>query len=447
MPSTDWYPQAKPLRRSWVLTNGEIVDYPDLEESPSGRRVRLPGTKKSQPATDADALAFTHVYREARERGHHILTEVLPPGIFGGKEEQPILHVLDNPSVDSWRASGTSTRYWWEFANPENGHIRMRVDVIVEDESYGGYYGSRQRGARRVVRTTVNSPYFLPAWVTGDAMESGHAKLVDPPHAHTTDVDFARLAQMQETVNRQGRVTHDWQETLSRWGAGGEFWWSEDEVISRRGFLDDDKGVMRETLRRVRQWHEAGELHIPNLATLAFDNFGLGNQKVTTLELVASNVTQETVEGLVTLIEGSDSIAKAVESYREMQRHLASTGLVLGDLRESDILRLLANHTETLSVGVPANLRSAERASWRPTDTADTDHVLTVDLMSGRFLLSCAQRALNSDEMLSQAAEEWVQAKAVASITGEEPELLAMARLVAQRNARQNVATQLAASR
>jgi hypothetical protein len=64
-----YHPLARHSTKNWLMTDGRIVEELSLEQSESGRRIRVTGSKESVYAKELDDLVFRSVRQFAEHNG------------------------------------------------------------------------------------------------------------------------------------------------------------------------------------------------------------------------------------------------------------------------------------------------------------------------------------------------------------------------------------------
>lgn len=425
MSTTLWYPLPGTGTR-WMLTDGTVLDEPAMESSSSGRRVRIAGNKtNSYPAPERSKAAYAEVLRRARTREQWVLCEYLAPSPESDLPPAPRLYMLDNPSCNQWRSVDEKVVYGWYYQCAEFPNVTLSIQIVGEDSR--GYY-ARRSAERMVSLKTQMTPLAL-----ADAGTHAHAF---EDFGSLTSVPMGSPMPLGSFLNRfyDGTygtcpITHvapndhaRLRELLAS---------TKDEVR----YYGDDRGQLRDLLCRVRAWDELDEFTLANPAKSTFS--GAPGPDVLTMRRTATNVTPAAIENLTVALDAAPLIEEALAKYGELRTVLNRIGLVLGDLRRSDLVRTLTGERAGVLAGVNVQAYSGDSArgagdpNLRATLTCHDDHKLSLDLLSGMFVVACDRRAISDPEILAITGARWQEATAIASITGQENELLAAARVVA----------------
>ena len=427
--ATEWHalPEYECQPRSWLLSTGDVITEPRLETSGSGRRVRLPGNHKSFVHSDARELSYTGAIRLAESAGAQIICEISDDDEALTRElptcVDPLLHILNEDDDVSNSYSTKATTWWWHYRHPTLRGVELTISIKLADV-YG--YGKR----KRVVTTVIKSPHFVPEAANYENGDSHSADGLCYPVSPGAAQNFVPIG--------------------GRGGYGVEKWWVkfEDlEVVRTRNFMapqeyvGKDREAVRDLLRRLRVWVGADSMQIPNFAKLAYPGIKHVERQPETLKLalVSTNCTKATIESLVAYLDGTDHAKRAITLYKELRTELRMAGLVTGSLQGNQFLAMLMGLGKPVVVEVEnPPLSGDDHPGVR--DAEDGIHKITIDLVTGRFIVNCSTRKYNEDDVLNRAGDSWQQAITIASIGGAESELLAYARHFAVQEQEESVA-------
>lgn len=366
--STTWIASTRFEPRSWLLANGEVVDEPPLEQTATGRKMRVQGTTDSFYAKDLDDLLKASVERIATEKG----TRVFLP-LYGMKDADRILPREPSAQMHLTNPDNGKTTCWWKFKHPSMPYA-VTISLTLSPGRYGhqtmttraysprpfGHFGDYEHGFRY---DTVSLVSDLLNGVPDNKRTAWYEYLRDTP------LDWA-----QDTVNR-GEKTFP----TARLAAAG-------------------------VLEVVRKMESLGEIEWPN--------FAAESPEYMSLDLYDSNVNSQFISDLTDFLDAPPTVAKAAEVYQELLATLRTCGYVVDDM-VSDFELALGSNTVKFRV--------------TNTDEIDSDvdhyHNVVVNAMTGTMIVECGARTPHGD-----AAERWEEAKTIAALTGEEDALLAYAR-------------------
>lgn len=392
---TTWIPLTRFEPRTWLLANGETVQEPALEQTGTGRKVRVAG----QQATSvynyeiddllvravrqlADAKQTTVLIEETghRDREVHALG-------FDPPATKALLHLIHDPTDAKAKTTG-----WWRFKAP-----KMPFEVVLYARLTPPPYGSNSQQVQVVVGLT--QPIL-----NGTATES--------------------MTFSSDTFPEVSQVAR-------RTGSDAEYAWREfirdnppNWITSMLGnhIHPHPRAAVTSLLEVVREFESYESLQVPDMSDPASPAW-------MELELYETNVNAEFVSELTEYLDGAPTIEQAADLYDQMLATLRSAGIAVSAKSRNDFLAaLLAGEKSTLNMEV-ANLNNED-------GEYDHHHTLSVHLPTGTFIVECNHAALDTNTV----AEHWEEAKTIAALTGEESELLAYARGYAQEKIKKRTA-------
>jgi hypothetical protein len=378
-----WLPKHTLEKKRWLLTDGSVVDEPALEETSTGRKVRVAGTDLSAFSRDIDDLLIKAVRGIAQDRGAQVWMPVHDAQRATERQLgfQPDKTVAEVYVLKTDRAQ--KTRAWWKFR-----HTTLPIEAYLVIEA--GYEQPRSNTSHHEVRGRIVTP---------------------DTRANTQDV-------AANVIVEEGFSFNDLTDNLE---------WDQRTKI--REFIRDNPpaqadlapimGVLRygverlmieDVLKRVRLADGVDTIQIPDLRDP-------DNPAWLDLELYETNVNGNFMAELAEYLEGTPSVARALELYRDLQSTLRTLGLNLSDRSEDDF-------TKGLLAGVGNRHLDAQVLSPAGEGQGvDPAHTLTMDLASGTFVVNCSL-SVNQNVV----ADRWDEVKTIASLTGEDDVLLAFAK-------------------
>lgn len=372
----EFIPTSNP-RRKWLMTDGSVQEEPLIEQSPSGRRVRVAGTKQSYPAKLHEALAANSLTTIS---GHQVFalldshepwskSEALPHYPFteknegfeqGSVEYTSLLRCVEHPELFLGRTLTASFHHGWG-ATP-SGSVRL------------SYWGSK---LARAVQ---------------------HNQGYDP------------VLHLEDIRDRLNRFTLTGRNDLLKDG--------------RTTFTSSTRETMAVIYPVLRKWREEEEtlVEIPNLAT---------SEGTWHFETVSTDVTPDLLDGIAAVVEGAEDIKEAARLYKELRKVLSRSGLFLPHKREGSFARLISGDAE----GMPVAIRNNDTPGQDGVGLADGSHELWVDLLTGEVSIHCGPADAMNVNTTRIASEAWEEARTIASITGQEQELVNLAHEIGKREA------------
>lgn len=385
MASTTWQLQPALNLRSWLFADGQVMVEPQLEESGSGQKVRLPGTKISAYKKDMDDLIVKALQTQAAMSG----TKVWMP--LDDREDNLRAELGFNPAAPEYRRAdlhfttpgNTETVLWWKFKHPTMP-VEAVMSIRVKDRRAST--GTRPQD---IVGTLV----YPWTWAGQDQTQTQYVAERDPRFGQTVNEAYS-------SVSVQNALT-------SLIGEGCETSAAYKGVLGAT-FHNGQRAATEALLGLVRQVDELERVFIPNLNDL-------NNPTWLELELIDTNVGDFFIQELLDFLDGGPTVAKAVELYEELIGTIRALGFVFERKEENFFLEAL---------------RSGDKAAFtvKVSDLAEVDnktdavHTLHMHLPTGTFVVSCGAT------MAEHTVHAWEEAHLVASLSGKEDTLLAYAR-------------------
>lgn len=377
--STTWVPMTRFEPRSWLLANGEVVEEPPLEQTSTGRKIRVAGTSDSFYAKDLEDLLAIAAKQIAQEKGTTVFSALtnleaqernqLPSGVATAAS----LHL-------NGTARQGSTTAWWKFRHPDMPFSVTVVATMRED---------------RYLHQTVNiyalhqTPFGYGGWTRNEAWFEAAPTAVYPTYG---------------LGNKQTK----WQEFLR----DNPLDWTASTLNTEERRYSGSRKAVEVFLKAVRTMEDLESIEW-------FDFRDLDVPAYMTLDLYDTNVSGQFVSELTDYIDGG-AVEKAKELYDQLLDSLRSCGVVL-DSTDNDFERALNSGTLTFTA----------RSLPDKDESVDHAHAIVVNIATGTMIVECANNRTSKDEI----AEAWEEAQTLASLTGQEDELLAYAKEYAKHSA------------
>lgn len=383
MPTT-WIPKTQFEQRSWLLSDGSVVDEPPLEMTPSGRKVRVAGTDMSMFSRDIDSLVYQAVEAKAKARVASVWMPLIGLGnaIDGACGYHPATTKAKLHVVQKSAPSTAKTIVWWRFR-----HATLPIEALltVQAGRTNTYYNNTDEKVS--VRLTVPrmAPYGYQAMYPEVVTESS-----DSFHLSLDRVDQSDHYTVREFIRDNPA---DWATILG------------EEVFST------ERHMVEALLTKVREADSLASIEVPDLRDPSDPGW-------LELDLYETNLNSDLITDMTDYLEGTPSITEALRLYQDLRQTLRSIGMVLDDRTENDFQRALLNGDAS---GVTVKL---EQLPNETGDQHDANHTLTLNLATGTFIVNCSLNVAHRNEV----ADRWEESLAVASLTGEEDALLAYAR-------------------
>lgn len=404
MATTAWHTLTRFAPRQWLLADGQIITEPVLEQTASGRKIRVQGTTDSVFYGELNALLSRHAHKQAEALGSAILSDVtdyevtLNAAMDFDPQNVPRakLHVLGD------KRDGTVA--WWKFqlpSTPFHVYLVARIDPA----------SSWNRSEAVAVTFTLWMPQVqLP----GDAQDLRFTAVTD-----------ARFPDFQEGTRwsaSDGTLAnyYTWMSFLSNRRPG----WSSD-LLGHWTVYENPRKAVSEYVKIIRSIEQEETIQIPDASTL--DKPGW-----LTLELADTNVNSEFINDMTEYLD-TDAVAERIlDLYNKMRDEFRSLGVETSERSHDDFTAAIMSG-EKGKFSIDVENPASEAGDY------DYEHTLSVHLPSGTFVVECNHR-----EPRGEVLERWEEAKTIAALGGEEDELLAFARAVAKKKHRRRTKSVIA---
>lgn len=385
----EFIPTSKP-RRKWLMTDGSIQEEPLIEQSPSGRRVRAVGTKQSYPAKLHEAMAANSLTTISGNKVFALLDSHEPWSKGEAKAHYPF---VEKGKFEQGMVEYTSLLRCVE-------HPELFLGRTLTASFYHGW-GATPRGSVR-----------LSHWGSKLARDVQHTQDCDP-------------------------VLHleDMSDRLNRFSIAGRNDLPKDGEVTNTSSTRETMAVIYSVLRKWREEEET-LVEIPNLAT---------SEGTWRFETISTDVTPDLLDGIAAVIEGAEDIKEAARLYKELRKVLSRSGLFLPLKREGSFARLISGDAEGMPVAIrnndeghsaPGHNRAGlGDGSYNRAGLGDGSHELWVDLLTGDVSIHCGPADTRDVITTRIASEAWEEARAIASITGQEQDLVNLAHEIGKHKA------------
>lgn len=382
MAATTWLPYTYTReRRPFLLANGDVVVEPDLEETSTGRKVRLAGQPNtSHYSRDEDLLVRRGLDQIASKRKTRVWMPVdLGERVLGAKAgfTPSETRAVFDPTI----ATAIKTRAWWLFQHPSIPAVKALL--YVEWRHARGNASGHRLWTRLAVQDQLAKHLHPEAQIVVGSSFSGMIQSLE-------------LGQREAFLEFVGEDTPEWLKVLE----------TRDNMVER--------GAVSALMKKVRTLEELDEIQIPDLRDATRGNFDW-----LTLKLVDTNVTGRFLQDMSEYVTSEDLMAQAREIYGQLVDTFKTIGMVMpGNLADSDLVKAMTSgDRDALTVRLTTPVRE--------NLTDDVGHIVSVHLPTGTFVVSCTK---GDDKGKDDIAHAWEESKVLASLTGKEDELLAYAR-------------------
>lgn len=389
---TTWHPRTTLNPKSWLLTNGEVVSEPALEETGSGRKVRIAGTTTSMFSKDVDELIYQGVQALAKNKGEKVWMalddnqrKAQESQFYGNRiarGSKPFLHLL---KAKSGYGSGEYTTVWWRFRHPS-----LPVEAVLVAEmtpAHSGY--GRATHTNQDVRTALLMQSTNPD-------QSQNVSYI-----HSVSTDMGEWLHNIRNADHRLRFQELLRDNKPNWY--GDFRLNQQVIAG-------DRLAVKAFLDTVRAIEGFDKIDVPDLRDPSKPTW-------LTLELQDTNVSGEFLQSLIDYLDGGTVVEEVKKHWDEIVRLMKSTGLVLEEKDEASFSTALAGGEPVeIAVQSPAN---------EVGHMVDHTHSVVLHLPTGTMIVNCGNNARTNN---NEIAHKWEEAVTLASLTGQEDELLAYAR-------------------
>lgn len=404
---TTWSPRSVFDRRSWLLTDGTVVTEPALEESPSGRKVRVAGTKITAWEKDLDSLVLKAVSQAAIEKQTRVWigcelqaeTMVNSLGFDPDQTGAPKLHTIHTPTM-----KGAETHYWWKF---RHGNLPVEFVLAVSIRAENNRGASDTAIKTQTIHSRLVGPDMYPVSITDPYPTMDFQTVIN----HEPDFNGQCLSAGNGDYNHGLRAREFVRDNPCPWT-------TESDPLLKPGYTHANERAGVEALYSLVR-------RLDDLQTIqTLDLRDPDNPAWLDLELHDTNVGNAQLSEMSDYLDSVPNTAAALEHYVALLQVLRSNGLVLAPITE--------NHFHgAMQSGDTAGF-TAEVSPVADLTGIDTDHTVTLHVPSGTIIVNCSLR----DADKNTVAEAWDEALVLAQLTGQEDELLAYARAFGDQKAK-----------
>ena len=394
---TTWHAKTnfeKP--REWLLGDGNTITEPALEQTASGRKVRIAGTTRPTTfASDQDQLILDTIRAEAEEKGTFVW---MPLDKFRSfLEENAGIYPATSSTALYLNEEEKATRVWWRFRHPT---LPIEAMVVVHAAYTNPHW-------RKHTNHTVGAHLIMPRTTPVDTLANWYA--MQPEFYVLTDDTLPVLLQNLE-YKAEVTTRQFIKDTRPEWTA----------ILGQEQHRAAHKAA-RLLLRNLRTFDDLAEIEI-------LDQRDVNNPTWLTLELADTNYDPNLAAELADFLDGETAVEEAARIYADLLTSLRKLGIVFSDAATDHFQQALLAGSKGVTVEIdtpPVDLDNP--------DEDDGYHELTLHLPTGTFAVSCGVPHRD------RVAERWDEARTIASLSGEEDTLLAFAREVTSRDQQKKV--------
>lgn len=390
MAATQWGPAPYLKKQDWLLGDGTIATSPDLEQSSSGRRVRVVGTTESFGNRQVDTLIYQAIQNEAAKRGTTVAGRLWPDADVAAHSaaianisddvftEALTLHALDEQHR-SGRSNGKTTAFWkFERTDvPLSAYVFLTLSQSYSDRMTLTAKAVWQNASPDVSSTLSLIKHEDDYFTTND----------NTVHRYSPEHD-----RMVEAVAKNPIVDDP------------DFRWETQQ------YPNQIRSAIVKFADQARRFNGNEIVRLP-------DTSGTMHE----YKFVSTNYNAAFHSQLMDFVQTGPTLERIEENYKQMLKDLKALGLVVtSQINGGQIAEALASRDMT-KINVTVNTNEDSDAVNQ--DGIDPYHTVTFDFATGTVVVHCAH---NND--LNETAEAWNIAKFKAEIAGETDTLLAYAK-------------------
>ena len=384
MSTTTWHSRFDPDPTQYLLTNGEILKRPALEETASGRKVRIAGTNISMFSKDAEELITKGLELAAAERGARVWGAIDSKNeardrVLGFDPDTTRARFFLNPEA---AANNEATRAWWRFEHPT---LPVHAYLVIESSRRSNGNHVRAKLSAKVVwqfmRPTTHENGTFHPYPMWDAATEPAFKAVYRKISYPGD--------------------HEWNEFVAN---------HPNETIPEDLLCEfdnmDERVAIKRLLKKLREADAMDKLAIPDLRGMS------NNESVEhvfdwlELNFVDSNYNSQIAAEIVDYLESGSAAEEIGDALVQLRSAFRRLGLVLEDTRVDHVLAAVqAGDDAALAVTLGGILDEAGNPC------AD-GHSVSLHLPTGSLVVTC------NKTLALDAAQKWDEGRILADITG-----------------------------
>lgn len=372
---TDYVPFPRHHKRKWLLTDGRIVEEPNLEQSPEGRRIRVAGSDTSVYAKELDDLIYRSVTQFAENEGERVWMRVSSDDPvkeikqnFRSQGDAPTPHFIQQPSAS--RYIGRSSSLSWTFRH-DTLPIAAQLTVSASENP--------RNGNRQTISVEVNYPSTNPY----DA-DSRHWMNVEGPD------DFS----FSDTGGDGSTAYHDAKQKFYDSIRDYVPQWVNDLLGTTTYANEREAAAALAKLCRTIEEYET--ITIPDLrdpAKLQWMEVGLYD----------TNYSSKFLQSIIDFVNGQPIAEELATLWGQMVEAFRRAGIVVDSLEESDFSAALQGETDR----VVASTRSVYHDEGQ-----DEHHVVGFDVATGTITVTCSNRDVRPESVAAEYEIARIRAEA-----------------------------------
>jgi hypothetical protein len=381
MAGTVWTPAPYISKQDWLLADGSIVTSPEFEQSGSGRRVRVVGTKDSIGSRQVDTLIQATIDKIAAQRGttrmirvytpeeadyQAIATINVPESVF---TDAVTLHMLQNNTTNR----GTTVAVW-KYQAEAYAPIQAYVFVMLEQRYNESY----------LVNTRV-------LWRDTRITRANENNMVVYDGANFTGYDLYRYSE-------------DYKH-LEEWITKNSLPFNTEPI----SYQSQMRTAVMKFAERCREVDMIDELTLPT---------GDNASRELTFQRITSNYSASFNAELLDYVQTGPVLERIQTTYDQLLNDFKTLGIVVNNrMTGGDLAQAIHGDLTKIAATVRAN------EDEDTGNTIDPHHTVSFDFATGTVVVDCGRQT-----DLTEVSEAWEIAKFKAEMTGEEEALYAYAK-------------------
>lgn len=359
-------------KHHWLCVDGSVIEEPNLETTPAGRRVRIAGHSESVGRGELNDLLYQWVYRRARARDTFPVLRLRFSPSNATEEEQAenitvqVGRFKRHDHFEPFKSNSVGGTAGWLFKHPGLPvYAMVKLSVVLS------------------VRPTVETNLHFPNLRPGNEKKLGaygyRVPILDESTTRFVPPEMKGAYESVLTSNgiQLGERSHP-----------------------------NTKAAMADAMRRYREIDALDTLSVPDLRYLSPAGQGhVGSMTLHLKEELQPESYLHEMQEYAHMLDPADEIRGHLRSIQEL---LKAQGVAIQAAPAREVMDVLTGSNESLLVKLQA-LRFEGDVS------IDRDHDVSLDLVKGIVFVTCKHRSQDKEKDLLA----YEIAKARAELTGE----------------------------
>lgn len=411
--STTWTPAPWLTSQTWLLKDNTVVKTPEMEESSSGRRVRIKGESKSFPKGDVDQLMRDAIEKVARERGTErwvIITDRDTNNAWHGAASpdrgrmpdftaSPSLHYTDPNLINN---ASAHTDIVFEFASEECPNVTAMVWVYLGKARYGSSY---------VIKSGITyRNMFQDHWNDASGYQfwsPGTKGWWDAYTNYSHDAGDDREEDTEAFLSAHVPIP------------GIE--WVNQEFTSARS-------TVAAALKLAKELVNVEKISLPVWRDRSMPE--AMTYKATGRTTFSNSLYREMLE----FVQTKATVERIRHNYEQILRDMRALGMVTEATKERNFFQAVEDGLghDLVCHTIPVRLDDEEPVPGHPESVTDEEHTVSIDFKSGTLVVNCHKDS-------SGIVEQWNFARFEAELKGELDSFLGFARQATQKRSKKRL--------